>query len=438
MAFSQQVSQLFFENEEFVPSYFSLSVVYAAVLGPLLGVVGAVALIVLSDLAPYFEPPAGCSRVGLPAGHTNLADEFEAKHDAGTRDAAQWRVKSIFIYPIKSCRGVELSRSAVVPTGLQHDRQFSFARLLSGSESDGEGATGTPAQEPWRFITQREFRLLSQVRAELWVPDPKRAAFRPDLAYVQTRGALVVSFPWVEPGVRGRLAALSGKIFGTPPRKSFAVPLEPTPEQLRRDYTQERFTIWKETVTATNMGLHVPPELRRYLGCAQPLTLMRVRTHREVFRAAPRKKELGWQPLVGFADAYPIHLMGLSSVHEVDRRQPTGSPRLSCRRFRANIYLEGTPPFEEDEWKRLQIGQFKYHGSCRCVRCTMPNIEPDSATRHRAEPRKTLLATRDVDKGAPGQGCLGMNICPESQTGDVKVGDTVEMLEQGEQFYIPQ
>lgn len=44
---------------------------------------------------------------------SNLADEFE--HDAdGDGD---WKVKSLWIYPVKSCRGVELDEANVVPTG---------------------------------------------------------------------------------------------------------------------------------------------------------------------------------------------------------------------------------------------------------------------------------------------------------------------------------
>jgi uncharacterized protein YcbX len=325
---------------------------------------------------------------------------------------------------------VELEQSDVVETGLMYDRQFSLARFMTPPNEAAK------ADEPWKFITQREFPQLSQVRTQLWVPDPKRPSYRDDLPYVKTGGALVVTFPWWEKGLKGRLMRVAGRITGFTPSKSFIVPFNPTPEQLKRDYMQERMTIWKETVTATNMGQHLLPELKQFLGCNQPLTLFRVNREREVFRSAPRKETLGYQSITGFADAFPIHIMGLASVHEASRRQPEGSRVLSGMRFRANIYISGMPPFEEDEWKRVQVGEKSYYVNCRCVRCTIPNIEPTTGERHLAQPRKTLRETRAVDKGAPGEGCLGMNMVPEAQKGVLKVGDGLKVLERGEQVYV--
>lgn len=44
---------------------------------------------------------------------SNLADEFEYPADGD----GDWKVKSLWIYPVKSCRGVELDEANVVPTG---------------------------------------------------------------------------------------------------------------------------------------------------------------------------------------------------------------------------------------------------------------------------------------------------------------------------------
>lgn len=44
---------------------------------------------------------------------SNLADEFEYKPDGD----GDWKVKSLWVYPVKSCRGIELDEVNVVPTG---------------------------------------------------------------------------------------------------------------------------------------------------------------------------------------------------------------------------------------------------------------------------------------------------------------------------------
>lgn len=62
---------------------------------------------------------AGMFRLLKPAGKklgiekSNLADEFEYPANGD----GDWKIKSLWIYPVKSCRGVELDQANVVPTG---------------------------------------------------------------------------------------------------------------------------------------------------------------------------------------------------------------------------------------------------------------------------------------------------------------------------------
>lgn len=83
-------------------------------------------------------------------------------------------------------------------------------------------------------------------------------------------------------------------------------------------------------------------ELRRFLEAKEEIALFRVAKKgiREVYRNAPRVEELGWQPVVGFADAYPLHLLNLASVRELNGRIKDKIPELSVNRFRANIIGE--------------------------------------------------------------------------------------------------
>lgn len=42
----------------------------------------------------------------------------------------------------------------------------------------------------------------------------------------------------------------------------------------------------------------------------------------------------------------------------------------------------------------------------------MPNVDPVTGFRHRAEPDKSLRTHRNVDEGAPLKGCMGMQMVP--------------------------
>jgi hypothetical protein len=81
----------------------------------LTGFLAITSCLVLNWLRQSKSSPAG-QRWGITK--STLADEFEHTANPPTsNDPATWNVKSIMIYPVKSCRGVELDRVNVVPTG---------------------------------------------------------------------------------------------------------------------------------------------------------------------------------------------------------------------------------------------------------------------------------------------------------------------------------
>src|SRR5436305_11396140 len=66
-----------------------------------------------------------------------------------------------------------------------------------------------------------------------------------------------------------------------------------------------------------------------------PLTLFRVdpASYREIYRNYPSQGTLGYQPSIGFADAYPVHLINLASVRDVAAKVKRDIPNFSARRF---------------------------------------------------------------------------------------------------------
>jgi MOSC N-terminal beta barrel domain len=260
--------------------------------------------------------PTGCRKLGLRA-KSNLADQYDRKYvDGGPPESHQWKVKSLWIYPVKSCKGIELNRGSVLGTGMQYDRQFSFAQLKSPFPVVQDSPESEKSAHQWEFITQRQFPLLARVRTELWVPDPSSETYSPQASGVLSGGYLVITFPYVPDGWRGFCSRLSAALVGGEPELSFMVPFSPTPEiSAKKGYTVETMKIWRDSPMALDMSIDLPPELKYFLGVRNPMALFRViqGKERQVFRCAPRKGELGWQPAVGFADSVSLHSIAVLS-----------------------------------------------------------------------------------------------------------------------------
>lgn len=257
------------------------------------------------------EQPKGCRKLGMKI-ESNLTNEFDKKFSEGRPPSTEetsaewWRVKSMWIYPVKSCKGVELNRASLLSTGMEFDRQFTFAQLKSPFPVSADTPEKEKAAHKWEFITQRQYPLLARVRTEIWVPDQSVDTYAPHAEDVESGGVIIMSFPYQEAGWKGKLAKWGASIKGTVPEKHFRVPFDPTPVQVEKaGYKYEKMTIWKEAVNALNLELELPEELRYYLGISNKLGLFRIDNQalREVRGCAPTKEELGWQPTTGFQDA---------------------------------------------------------------------------------------------------------------------------------------
>lgn len=380
------------------------------------------------------SPPRGCRRLGL-AGESNLHDEFEAKYSHGVprtqRDGGQpsWRVKALFTYPLKSCGGIELAQSDVVPTGLKFDRQFVFA------ENGPDGLI-------CRTLRNAGFQRMALIHPEIWLPAPSSPDYDASLPEIKSQGVMLISFPRPTPaglhGIFVKIAVSTGLLSA---RHSFRVPLHPDSSSNSSSYPLVPVKIWKDKPLAHDYSIHLPKTLHKYLGfnpTNSPLRLFRSSecNTRDIYRNAPGKEEIGFQPTTAFADAYPIHLLNLASHRDVASRCATAIPRLSVRRFRANIIIQGPEAFAEDHWKRLDIAGVEIHAACRTVRCRLPNVDPLTGTRHAVEPDRTLKAYRRIDDGDRTNACLGMQLVPALPEFVIRVGDEVGVLETGEHRYI--
>lgn len=256
------------------------------------------------------QAPIGYRRIGQ-ATKSYLDDDLGGSSAEGLDSSTEnWKLKSIWIYPVKSCRGVELEEGTVLATGMKFDRLFTFAQLRSPFPVAVDASAQEKADHKWEFITQRQFPQLAQVKTQIWVENESASTRNSGM-----RGTLILSYPHQERGWKGLLAKYVAFFRGTVPEKHWKIPLNPTAAQIKTaGYKLEPIIIWKDTITALSMEIDIPAELRLFLGASNKLGFFRIdESHlREVHRNAPTKEQLGYQPVTGFQDA--VNLLVLDDV----------------------------------------------------------------------------------------------------------------------------
>ncbi|MDH4581733.1 MOSC domain-containing protein [Pseudomonas sp. BN415] len=125
---------------------------------------------------------------------------------------------------------------------------------------------------------------------------------------------------------------------------------------------------------------------------------------------------------VGFADGFPLLLIGQASLDDLSER--VGRP-LEMLRFRPNLVVEGSAAYAEDSWKRIRIGGIEFSVAKGCSRCILTTIDPATGERSAdREPLTTLKTYRERD----GEVYFGQNLINRS-AGVLDVGMEVEVLE---------
>lgn len=93
---------------------------------------------------------------------------------------------------------------------------------------------------------------------------------------------------------------------------------------------------------------------------------------------------------INFSDGYPIHLVNLNSIKQVE---VIGNTQIDPKQFRSNLLISGLPPFEEDKLKGFKIGNLSFDVIKKCGRCIMTNLKPNTS-KFGKEPLRTLSTFR--------------------------------------------
>ena len=86
-------------------------------------------------------------------------------------------------------------------------------------------------------------------------------------------------------------------------------------------------------------------------------------------------------------------------------------------RFRPNIVIAVCPPFAEDRWRRIVVGDVPLRVVAPCARCSVPTVDPESGALLGPEPIHTLSSYRERD----GEIFFGVNAAPDAE-GIIKTG----------------
>lgn len=245
------------------------------------------------------------------------------------------KVTAVWIYPIKSCRGISLPAAAVTAKGFAWDREFMWV------------------DENGKFITQRQYPDLARVRVQL----------------------------------EGDEIALSLESGSVEPLR-----FEPT-----LTGTEIAVQVWRSRTTAIDQGDAAAAWLQAKLGLTADFRL--VRQSPQYRRTVNPEYAVEGDDLVSFADGYPFLLANTASLDDLNRRMADESQRVPMNRFRPNIVIESDQPFAEDRWRSLQIGEVIFALVKPCDRCIVTTTDQHTGARNlQREPLKTLSTFRQFGR----------------------------------------
>ena len=183
-------------------------------------------------------------------------------------------------------------------------------------------------------------------------------------------------------------------------------------------------TVWQDTLHALDGG----DEAARWLTAALEHSARLVYCAPSGARIVDRSYASG-DERVGFADGFPLLLLGESSIHDLNTRlQADGKAPVGVERFRPNILIEGGTPFEEDGWSRLRFntrgGAIEVDVVKPCARCSIISVDPTTGVQG-AEPMRTLVGFRRRGDDV----YVGQNALPRGRV-TITTGDPVVALSQ--------
>ncbi|KAL4922838.1 hypothetical protein BDW62DRAFT_171842 [Aspergillus aurantiobrunneus] len=323
---------------------------------------------------------------------------------------------SLRVYPIKSCRGLETTATKQCMSGLDLDRRWMLV----------DAATHV-------FLTIRQIPEMTLINTAL-SPDGE---------------SLLLSVS------RSESEFESGKAEDN--TTTIAIPSHPDTTWLAEHTTlASDIKIWDTVTDGYIYGpdVGVNQLFSKFLN--RPVVLVYKGPTPRILKGNGDPRLLGRVQDTNFPDVLPVLIASQASIDELNGRlKARGHEEITVERFRPNIIIRGQKgkAWVEDSWKTVRVsgadeggvvgvgseGELEKRGEegggvtfdivARCGRCQVPNVDPETAEKHKTQPWDTMMSYRRVDEGLKYKPCFGMLGVPRGE-GEVRVGMRFEVLEE--------
>jgi uncharacterized protein YcbX len=272
------------------------------------------------------------------------------------------QITSLYVYPVKSCKGIALSTAVLTATGATRINPSPLSLSLSLSLSlthtrltadhtSGPGPAGFLCDRGWmvvaagtgKFITQRQQPTMALIGVSV---TPMSILEGTSSLDAFPDAALVLTAPGHPP-------------LSIPLRPSSSQPLVPV-------------QVWDWAGLAADEGegaagwlssyLNMQVRLVRYAGVwPSPQAPFKQRTTPTASPNSPLRRQVdpkvagGDDYVTAFSDGFPVLLASVSSLQQLNSELPASTSPLLPDRFRANIWVCGAAPWEEDSWARVRM-----------------------------------------------------------------------------------
>lgn len=283
------------------------------------------------------------------------------------------KVTDLFVYPIKSCRGIRSPLVSVTPTGFIGDRQFMLVN------------------EQGLFLTQRDYPILARVKVIL----------TDDHVCLSIDDELTSALTFL-PINEGNLIKVK---------------------------------VWGDETLAIDQGDEVANWFKQVLNFDHSLKCHLVKQSAKHLRLIDHKYATKKNQSVSFADGFPFLLTTSASLDDLNQRleakYPDQNQTIPMNRFRPNIVIETHQSFIESSWQTIKIGEVLFSLVKPCSRCIITTIDQVTGARNQLkEPLLTLTSFRQVKNQRV---MFGENMIAEN-TGLIKEGDIVEVIKSSNEY----
>ena len=276
------------------------------------------------------------------------------------------QITDLYIYPVKSLKGIALKEAQTAQRGLEFDREWMIT------------------DQDYNFISQREIELMTTIETDI---------------------------------------DSDSLILTSNNQKTLKIPLDSSSSK------KVRAVVWDDLCDAFDEGDDASRWLTNVLGTFRGSALRLVRFDQKGERPVPKKYLHGVHAESAFSDQFPYLITSWESLSRLNTGlSENDSFEVSMNRFRPNIVVKELPNVEMMTSSNLVCEKSGYQFGLRkpCKRCKITTIDQETgAIENPKEPLATLakLKFSEEENGA----FFGQNAILLSEHAVLRVGDLLEI-----------